>query len=204
MSHFSVLVIGENVSEQLEPFWELDLSPEEMKQDSRAEFQEEFKVEDLEKEFEKFKKELPKHKDEYSNAKEWVVGWSGIYLNKEETAYGYYTNPNGHWDWFEIGGRWSGIIKLKHEGERDEKILKELGDEERKTCNSALKKDIVNLHELKTYALLHNGEWLSRGKMGWFGMSDDKISEEEWDRRLLDYLNKLPDNTKITLVDCHI
>jgi len=49
MSHYSVLVIGENVEKQLEPFWELDLSREEMKVDFRAVFNKEFKKEDLEK-----------------------------------------------------------------------------------------------------------------------------------------------------------
>ena len=38
MSHFTVLVIGDNPEAQLEPFWELDLSPEEAAEDPRAEF----------------------------------------------------------------------------------------------------------------------------------------------------------------------
>lgn len=38
MSHFTVMVIGNDPENQLEPFWELDLSPEDMKNDPRAVF----------------------------------------------------------------------------------------------------------------------------------------------------------------------
>jgi hypothetical protein len=44
MSHFVVLVIGENVEDKLEPYWELDLPEAACKTDSRAVF--EVKVED--------------------------------------------------------------------------------------------------------------------------------------------------------------
>ncbi len=38
MSHFTVLVVGENPEEQLEPFWELDLSEDDLAEDPRAVF----------------------------------------------------------------------------------------------------------------------------------------------------------------------
>ena len=63
MSHFTLLVIDEeDIESALSPFWELDLNREEMKEDDRAEFVAEFKKEDLEKEFIKFKKD---NKDKY-------------------------------------------------------------------------------------------------------------------------------------------
>ena len=51
MSHFTVLVVGENVDEQLHPFWELDLNEDEIKMDSRAQFFIEIKKDELEKKF---------------------------------------------------------------------------------------------------------------------------------------------------------
>lgn len=200
MSHFSVLVIGKDVEKQLEPFWELDLNKKELAKDDRAEFNEEFAVEDLEQEFEKYKEE---HKEvEYLTAEEWVNDWGGNYLNKEKTAYGYYSNPNGHWDWHEIGGRWAGSIRLKDE-DRDKQILNELEDKG-KRVDTALKKDIANLSELKTYAMVENSEWIAKGEMGWFGCSNDTEDENKWEKKILEHLNKLPDNTIITIVDCHI
>jgi len=38
MSHFVVIVFGDNPKEALEPYWELDLSEEELKNDPRASF----------------------------------------------------------------------------------------------------------------------------------------------------------------------
>lgn len=32
------------------------------------------------------------------------------YYNKEENRFGYMENPNGQWDWYSIGGRWSKIF----------------------------------------------------------------------------------------------
>ena len=60
MSHYTVLVIGNNVEEQLWPFWELDLSQEEAERDARSVFVSEIK--DIEKE-EKFLEFLNKEKD---------------------------------------------------------------------------------------------------------------------------------------------
>ena len=165
MSHYSVLVIGENVEKQLEPFWELDLSREEMIDDFRAVFNKDFKKEDLEKEFkkfkEKYKKEIKEGKEDYwvkyrtCKAEEWFKSWSGSYLNKEETYYGHYNNPNAKWDWFEIGGRWAGSLKLKKGKmgflKEQTSIFPKFDDEkkeihkkllEQRKVDSALKKDI--------------------------------------------------------------
>ena len=31
----------------------------------------------------------------------------------EDDGYEYWHNPNGKWDWYQVGGRWTGSIKLK-------------------------------------------------------------------------------------------
>lgn len=66
MSHFTVLVIGDNVDEQLAPF-----------------------DENLEVEFQE----------------------------GEDGEEGYYCNPRAKWDWYSIGGRWTGYFKLKAHAE---------------------------------------------------------------------------------------
>ena len=40
----------------------------------------------------------------------------------EEDGYEYWINPNAKWDWFEIGGRWPGRLRLKN-GERADSAL---------------------------------------------------------------------------------
>jgi hypothetical protein len=57
-----------------------------------------------------------------------------------------------------------------------------------------------------TFAVLKNGEWFEKGEMGWFGMSSDTAEEaNKWESEFYDrFLNGLPADTLITVVDCHI
>lgn len=53
------------------------------------------------------------------------------------------------------------------------------------------------------YALLtRDGVWHAKGQMGWFGMSKDDYSEEEWIGRVVELLRADPTATA-TVVDCH-
>lgn len=54
------------------------------------------------------------------------------------------------------------------------------------------------------YAFVINGEWVAKGKMGWFGMSNDKVGREDWNSKFWDMIESLPPETMITVVDCHI
>ena len=226
MSHYTILLINEeNVEEALNPFWELDLSREEMKKDDRAEFIIKFKKEDLEKEFKKFKEEhkedLDKGEKDYwvkyktCSAIEWLNSWEGLYLNKEETNYGYYTNPKAKWDWYQIGGRWASMIKLKKDVDKSnyDKANFSYGWEEKdkkkaKGIDSAYKKDITLacLKKLQTFAVLKEGVWYEKGSMGWWGMSDETKKEaEKWDKGFYDnFIKKLKGDTLLTIVDLHI
>lgn len=110
MSHFCVLVIGdEPVEEQLDPFWELDLSNIEMMDDERASFQDETELviaawEDTE----------ANHQDNYETIEEMASDYFG-YIKVDE-QYGYFSNNNAKWDWYEVGGRWHGHFRIKDGG----------------------------------------------------------------------------------------
>lgn len=54
------------------------------------------------------------------------------------------------------------------------------------------------------YAIVMDGKWYAKGEMGWFGCSDDKVSQSDWNKNVREMINKLPDDTMITMVDCHI
>lgn len=43
-------------------------------------------------------------------------GWCGHDGPRSNGRYGHTTNPNGHWDWYEIGGRWTGFFPLVDNG----------------------------------------------------------------------------------------
>lgn len=55
-----------------------------------------------------------------------------------------------------------------------------------------------------TYALLKDGIWYEKGQMGWWGISNDKMTQKEWNEQFWKLICELPDNTRLTVVDCHI
>ena len=98
MSHFTVLVVGDNQDEQLAPFCEQTDNPEYLEfNDETEEAEEKYETE----------------KDKYSTFEEFVSEYYGYEWNETEGGYGYYTNPRAKWDWYQLGGRWTGFFKMK-------------------------------------------------------------------------------------------
>lgn len=59
---------------------------------------------------------------------------------------------------------------------------------------------------LTSYAfLLPNGQWVSNGEMGWFGMTHgEECSDNEWDKKCGELFASLKPEQYVTMVDCHI
>lgn len=57
---------------------------------------------------------------------------------------------------------------------------------------------------LSTYAVVKDRQWYQKGEMGWFGMSSDEMTQDEWDKKFMELFDSLPDDTMLTVVDCHI
>lgn len=53
------------------------------------------------------------HKKRYKNFQEFEKAWNGNRFNEEHQGYGYWHNPNAKWDWYSMGGRWTGYFKPK-------------------------------------------------------------------------------------------
>jgi hypothetical protein len=69
------------------------------------------------------------------------------------------------------------------------------------------KKEFAKNHGMKeeiTHAVLMNGEWFERGKMGWFGQQITDKGEAVWDEEFHKLLDSLPEDTLLTIMDCHI
>jgi hypothetical protein len=65
--------------------------------------------------------------------------------------------------------------------------------------------DLSAKQSIMTYALVIGDQWIARGRMGWFGVSlDEKDEYKVWVDRFHEALNALPDDTLLTIVDCHI
>lgn len=225
-------------------------------------------------------------------------GWARVNAAGEVIEYTRRTNPNAQWDWWQLGGRYSGFLKLKadagviaekgrkglmgscmndgpgwvdsvvkgaidfdgmrekdgneaasrwdkaaaakvaagfaadatwdsweavrkrHAGNidaaRDEyhaqpimKAVKDALDNPFRGVDDLLVSREQFIQQardraLVTYALIKDGQWYAKGEMGWFGMSDDSMTQEEWNRKVNELIDGLPDDTLISVVDCHI
>jgi hypothetical protein len=254
MSHFTCLIIGSNPEEQLEPYYELECSmnQDEMKEDPRAEFVEEFTTEELENDFNRIKNEHPEY--HYDTIEEFADEYHNYTKLDGEEVWGRWTNPNSKWDWYSIGGRWTGFFKIKEnpkfpddiyfgspgafgnkapvgyadsirlcdidfEGMKQDKITKarqdwvEIQNKLRDGDKNILwiygikeetteEEYIKDSSKFSTYALIKNGEWFAKGEMGWFGVSSD--DNENWAQEMETLIKSLPDDTLLTVVDCHI
>lgn len=252
MSHFTALIIGDNVDEQLEPYFELEsiMSSEEIKNDPRATFQQEFTTETLEENFLKIKNEHPEYF--YENLEEFAEKYHGI--SKKENSWGRWTNNNSKWDWYSIGGRWTGFFKIKDNPKYPNDIIigepglmtksaqKGYADSIRicdidfegmkKDTIKRLKKNWIEIENkikqgdktvywiydvdqddtketyieknsnFSTYAVIKDGNWYEKGEMGWFGVSLNE--KDNWKEEFNKLIQSLPEDTLLTIVDCHI
>lgn len=172
-------------------------------------------------------------------------------------------NPKSKWDWYQIGGRWEGLLKAKsgvkmhspgvfgsskHANEPDRydcALIKDLDftpDEEdikqarrywevvvegsplmpgenAKDFMSFYKKEyyVRRYKDKETYAKISSsfmtyavvtpdGVWHEKGQMGWFGCSSETDDESlDWDLHFKErFIDSMPENTVVTIVDCHI
>ena len=57
---------------------------------------------------------------------------------------------------------------------------------------------------IRTFAVVKDGKWFERGKMGWFACVSDEKDEQTWNSIYSNLLRGLPDDTLLSLYDCHI
>lgn len=171
--HFTVLVVGEDVQSQLAPFQENndgDCPREYMTfYDVEDKYREEYEnksnlmvvledgqlVSPHDKIFtepdesghvgvpEHFRMREVLHKSRYETLDAYVLDHYGEERDAETGRYGTWDNPNSKWDWWLLGGRWTGFFKLKA-GEQGATgrpgILTEPAQQGR--CDSALKQAV--------------------------------------------------------------
>lgn len=147
MSHFTVLVIGDNIEEQLAPYQENNMGdcPREYLEfnDQEDEFLSEYKVEGVEmlrlpdgelgyswdnKDIEdSCPKEYINHRDRFKTFEEFVNEWHGNpRRDREKQRFGYWENPRAKWDGYRIGGRWDGFFLLKNGRRADQALKKDI------------------------------------------------------------------------------
>lgn len=303
MSHFTVMVIGNNPESQLEPFDEQIRVDEYqvclISDESKKDFMETYQNYEPKRTYTKLTKKELKHNKSLSFDELYKLygeDWNGNSWRKNDDGqwaeFSTY-NPKSKWDWYSLGGRWSGEViklkpgrkgsvgesgafnnkvgidaalkgdinfeKIKNEAKKEarkhyKKVLDLFGgtiptlehtwkslleDEKYSTLSYDEKRKIYNDQEpVKvqnknidilgwnfnfdnfrctedeyaekaenrglTFAVLKNGKWYERGKMGWWSIVINEKEENEWNKTFYDILNDVPDDTLISIYDCHI
>jgi len=106
------------------------------------------------------KRKIP-FRELYSTFGQFMEDWCDMKRNPKTGFYGYWHNPNGFWDWWQIGGRWTGT-HTDYDPTKDERNIEmcwichgtgyrndELGQRERRknptyTCNGCGEYDSEN------------------------------------------------------------
>jgi hypothetical protein len=189
MSHFVTLVVTDErpTSDDLEPVL---LPWHEYECTGRHEYVEWVDdTDEIKAEYEASEKFKAEYKDLATFAKEWHG-----YEMRDDGRIGRLTNPNSKWDWWQIGGRWSGDLMLKEEA-----VAKYGG---RTGVNQAQWKD-VKIDE-PPFAIVKDGVWNERGTMGWWALVTDRKSDQEWKAETKRVFDSIRPDQWVTLVDCHI
>ncbi len=104
MSHFTVAVLSRfpnDVEGLLEPYNEDPSDPEYLEFVPAAETMNELRAKYRENE------------KSYVDFEDFLSQYYGYSFNDEHDKVGYTCNPNAKWDWWRIGGRWPGELRLK-------------------------------------------------------------------------------------------
>jgi len=129
-------------------------------------------------------------------------------------------NDNAKFDWYQLGGRWRGLLKLKkpnpdaplytgwqYHGATDEVDKEYEALKKKGFCDQAQVKDISNLDGLvdsdQIHAIIKEREWYERGKMGWWAVVTDEKPKDVWQSKLKKLLEGLDGEMWISIVDCH-
>lgn len=207
MSHFLTLVIGDEPEKQLAKYDEnlelpmhLYMTKEQLINEKRKEIEEYKKnyydvfLQDKDaylanccKEHADYiENEFPKHlnwTDEqmYEDAVKYYrmdidEGSENIEIHEDGSVWRTYNN-DAKWDWYQMGGRYAGRLQLK---------------------------DISNVEEISVFAVVKDGKWYERGKMGWFAVVSDEKDKDAWNEEVKQLLASLPPDTLLTMYDCHI
>jgi len=57
---------------------------------------------------------------------------------------------------------------------------------------------------ISTFAVVKDGEWYERGEMGWWACVSNEKPEAQWETEFQALLEAVPDDTLLSVFDCHI
>lgn len=189
MTHFIVLVFGDDVEGQLEPYDESDGHT----------FLAEIEGIELQDAYNHWRKGVldgdpesaVEQIDKYPDAITWVKEYEG--LVQQDGDWGYFHNPDAKWDWYIVGGRWSGFLILKDGCRANEALVKDVDWEAMRKEHGAF----------VASQFVFDGQWVGRWDVGWWGLHSDPHDDVAFNEKLWSTVGGNP-NEWVTVVDCHI
>lgn len=133
----------------------------------------------------------------YEDAWKKVLDW-GYKLDGEENLLSTY-NPDSKWDWYSIGGRWSGFLRTKEKDDEGNPIRVNQAQFKDIDWNYMIENDIIPFNYVT-----EDGEWCEKGEMGWWGMTTNEMEQSDWADNFKRYLKLVEDDCLVTVVDFHI
>ena len=128
--------------------------------------------------------------------------------DEESDSYGYWDNPNGFWDWYQVGGRWFGYFLIKEGAKREEcmfgqpswQMRFEEGDEEElKKSADALKVGDIDFRGMEERTKeYYSDQWDQMWDL--IKQSEGK-TEEEIDKRFREFISAKEGETKEEFVE---
>ncbi len=152
MSHFTVMVVTKTQTEEelkaaLQPFHEYECTGT---MDQYVIFQ------DCHDEVVKDWNEMTSAREQYETMEEFAKDYHG-YDIIQDGRIGRYTNPNKKWDWWSVGGRWSGFLRLKDGTEVDTAAK---GDVDFAGLVAEAREDAAKRWD-EVHAVVNHRDWLS-------------------------------------------
>lgn len=241
MAHFSVLVLGGNEEEQLSIY---------DKQLPALRFKERLSGGEVTAMVQAFDVPL----NNIDAIVELIPEWTGHDGGYDELGFFNWnnSNPRGKWDWWILGGRWAGWLRLKpgasgELGKRGyHKTREEVLPHGDLSCDRALLGDVdwegmrilqageaerawdsastdvlssrfvlgvdapitrdeyIDLRSHpSTFAVVVNCDWHERTDIGWWGVALDARPVQEWHAEFDALLSNQPDDTIVSIIDCH-
>lgn len=299
MSHFTVLVIGQDPEKQLAPYHEYECTGDDNEYVQDVDIKDEI-LAHMKEENVDLKTALAYHGIEGDSIlavgdsrdnKACKYHYAYVENGKLLSAFNH-TNPNAKWDWYRLGGRWTGFFKLNSDAEEGtigtpglmtepaeegfvdqalkghidfESIANKAGEEARELYRKVMKAagdspmhktweqvraeipdidqarnfynsqefvkkirdggddrefiwlnpdeflcteaDYVHRAKRRAYipfAIIKDGKWYEKGSMGWWGAVSNEKNQNEWNDQIHKMIEELPDDTLLSVYDCHI
>lgn len=126
-----------------------------------------------------------------------IKNW-GYRIDEDKNILSSY-NPDSKWDWYCMGGRWSGFLYLKAKDDDGNRI----------TTDQALVNEVdwdymFEKNHIPFCCTTSDGEWYERGEMGWFGVVNNESDKDSWTEEFKKQLNLEDEECLVTVIDFHI